>query len=203
MDFTQRFTVPADADATFLILTDLERVAPCMPGATLEGVEGSVYSGRIKVRAGPMQITYQGSVELTETDPVLRRAVLAASGKDTKSAGTARADVIADMEPDSDGTMVTVQAHIDITGKPAQFGRSVMEEVGANIIRQFATRLENMITESETAKASGTTTEATATTKPDDDALNLLTVVGPKVKGLVAAAAGALIIVIWFLSRRR
>ena len=200
MDFTERFRVPADADTTFLILTDLERVAPCMPGATLESVEDSVYSGRIKVRAGPMQITYRGSVELTEADPVERRAVLAASGKDTKSAGTARADVVADMEPDGDGTLVNVEAQIDVTGKPAQFGRSVMEEVGANIIGQFAGRLETMILEDAEAPTVGATA-APATT--NDDALDLLAVVGPKTKRLVAVAVVALLVVAWLLSRRR
>jgi carbon monoxide dehydrogenase subunit G len=174
-----------------------------MPGATLEDVEDSVFSGRIKVRAGPMQITYRGSVELTEADAEARRAVLAAAGKDTKSAGTARADVVAEMEPDGDGTMVTVQAQVDVTGKPAQFGRSVMEEVGANIISQFAGRLENMILEDSTGAGAPSAAVGPTPVMGTDDALDLLDVVGPKTKRLVVATVIAVVVVAWLLSRRR
>jgi hypothetical protein len=150
-----------------------------------------------------MQITYRGSVELIEADAQTRRVVLAAAGKDTKSAGTASADIVAVMVPDGDGTMVAVQAQIDVTGKPAQFGRSVMEEVGANIINQFAGRLEKMILEDSAGADATAAVAAAVPAAENDDALDLLEVVGPTTKRLVAAVIVAVLVLAWFLSRRR
>jgi uncharacterized protein len=149
VQFTNEFRVPADVDTTFKTLTDLERVAPCMPGATLEEVDGDVYTGRMKVKVGPAQMIYRGTAEVTEVDHEAKRAAITARGKETRGSGTASADVTATLTEEGGETVVTVHSDINVTGKPAQFGRGVMADVGTKIIGQFADRLQAMLVEGE------------------------------------------------------
>jgi carbon monoxide dehydrogenase subunit G len=141
MELTNVFTIALGIDETFEVLTDLERVAPCMPGATLEEVEGGTYSGRGKVKVGPMSLTYAGSATLAEQDKDAHTARIEASGREKRGAGTASADVRADLAERDGETVVTVVTDINITGKAAQFGRGVMADVGAKIIDRFAENL--------------------------------------------------------------
>lgn len=219
MEFTEEFTVPAGIDRAFAILTDLERVAPCLPGATLDSVDGSVYSGRMKVRVGPMQVTYQGTAELRDVDPDAKRAVIVASGRDLKSAGTASAGVVAQLTEEADATRVTVVTDIDVTGKPAQFGRGVMADVGANIIRQFAGRLEELLRNEEPTAAPGAPEGAPARNgrvlahaersrqdapSATDESLDLIGVAGgPLLKRLAPVVAGLAVLALWRWRRRR
>ncbi|MFA9431431.1 SRPBCC family protein [Egicoccus sp. AB-alg2] len=155
MEFTNEFTVPTDVETAFAILTDLEKVAPCLPGAQLEEVEGDVYTGRVKVKVGPISMTYRGQAQLAETDAEAKRARIQANGKETRGTGTAKADVHAALRPDGDGTVVTVVTDLTVTGKPAQFGRGVMAEVGTKIIDSFAERLRAMLDEEHAGAGAG------------------------------------------------
>ncbi len=138
MEFTNTFTIPVGIDEAFATLTDLEKVAPCMPGAKLETVDGDVYTGRVKVKVGPMSLTYKGKAELVEKDDDAHTARIEARGSEARGGGTANADVTAALTEVEDGTEVVVTTAIDITGKPAQFGRGVMGDVGKKIIDTFA-----------------------------------------------------------------
>jgi uncharacterized protein len=146
VEFVNEFTVPVGVDRAFEILTDLERVAPCLPGATLEEVDGDAYTGKVKVKVGPIAVTYRGTAELTEKDEDAKHAVIHAKGKEARGAGTAAADVTADLVSEGDEvTKVKVTTDLTITGKPAQFGRGVMEDVGSKLIDTFAERLSAMV----------------------------------------------------------
>jgi carbon monoxide dehydrogenase subunit G len=145
MEFTHEFHVPSDVDTTFATLIDLEKVAPCLPGATLEEVDGDTYTGRVKVKVGPIQVIYRGTAEIVEADHEAHRGRIEARGKETRGAGTASADVVATLHGDGEGTRVVVETDLHITGKPAQFGRGVMADVGTKIIDSFAERLRAML----------------------------------------------------------
>jgi uncharacterized protein len=151
MEFTHEFHVPSDVDTTFTTLIDLEKVAPCLPGATLEEVDGDTYTGRVKVKVGPIQVIYRGTAEIVEVDHETHRGRIEARGKETRGAGTASADVVATLHDDGDGTKVVVDTDLHITGKPAQFGRGVMADVGTKIIDSFAERLRAMLEAGEGA----------------------------------------------------
>lgn len=149
MEFTNTFTIPVEVDEAFVVLTDLERVAPCMPGAKLETVDGDTYTGRVKVKVGPMSLTYKGTAEVVERDHETHTATIRARGSEARGGGTANADVTARLTPVDDGTEVVVETNIEVTGKPAQFGRGVMADVGAKIIDTFAECLARRLAESD------------------------------------------------------
>jgi uncharacterized protein len=155
MEFTHEFHVPSDVDTTFATLIDLEKVAPCLPGATLEEVDGDTYTGRVKVKVGPIQVIYRGTAEIVEVDHEAHRGRIEARGKETRGAGTAAADVVATLLGDEDGTKVVVDTDLHITGKPAQFGRGVMADVGTKIIDSFAERLRAMLEAEEAGGEAG------------------------------------------------
>ncbi len=168
MEFTNEFTIPLGVDETFAVLTDLERVAPCMPGATLEEVDGDTYSGKVKVKVGPMSLTYAGTATVTEQDPDAHTARIEASGREKRGGGTASADVRAQLREAGDQTVVTVTTDINVTGKPAQFGRGVMADVGAKIIDSFARNLRSEL-EAEPSVASAGASPQAPTTPPTDE----------------------------------
>ena len=156
MELDNSFTVPVPPDQAWDVLLDVQRIAPCMPGATVDEVEGDVVNGRIKVKVGPVSLTYRGTAKFTERDPDARRVVMEASGKETRGAGTAAATVRASLAPDAsgDGTQVTMHTTMNVTG-PAQFGRGVMVEVGGKLIDQFAANLAQLIAGDSGAEDSG------------------------------------------------
>lgn len=133
MKLTHSFTAPAPAEEVWEALLDPERVAPCLPGATLTSVDGKTFNGEVKVKLGPVQLLYRGSGEFVEIDPVLRRAVLKASGKDTRGNGTASAVVTFQV-----GDSVEVETDLSVTGRPAQLGRGLIAEVSGKLVDQFA-----------------------------------------------------------------
>jgi uncharacterized protein len=147
MELDHSFTVPVLPDQAWGILLDVERIAPCMPGASVDEVDGDVVNGRIKVKVGPVSLTYKGTAKFTERDSVGHVVVLEAAGKETRGAGTASATVRASMTPDASGsgTEVTMHTTMNVTGRPAQFGRGVMVEVGGKLIEQFAANLAKLI----------------------------------------------------------
>jgi carbon monoxide dehydrogenase subunit G len=145
MELEHSFTVPVAEDRAWEVLLDVERVAPCMPGATLQSVDGDVIHGSIKVKVGPISMTYQGTARFTERDPAGHVITLEASGKDTRGAGTASARVRSMLEGRGNETHVIVHTSLNVTGKPAQFGRGVMTEVGSRLIGIFADNLAKML----------------------------------------------------------
>jgi carbon monoxide dehydrogenase subunit G len=147
MEMDHSFTVPVPPDQAWDVLLDVERIAPCMPGATVDEVDGDVVNGRIKVKVGPVSLTYKGTAKFTERNSDAHVVVLEASGKETRGAGTASANVRASMVPDASGsgTEVTMHTTMNVTGRPAQFGRGVMVEVGSKLVEQFAQNLSKLI----------------------------------------------------------
>jgi uncharacterized protein len=155
MEMDHSFTVPVSPDRTWDVLLDVERIAPCMPGATVEEFDGEVVTGRIKVKVGPVSLTYRGTAKFTERNPDAKNIVLEASGKETRGAGTASATVQAWLEPESSGEATRVSMHttMNVTGRPAQFGRGVIVEVGGKLVEQFAQNLRQLISSDGAASA--------------------------------------------------
>jgi uncharacterized protein len=145
MELDNSFSVPVPPDQAWDVLLDVQRIAPCMPGATVDEVDGDVVHGRIKVKVGPVSLTYRGTAKFTERDPDSHTAVVEASGKETRGAGTASATVRASLAPDESGTLVTMHTTMNVTGRPAQFGRGVMVEIGGKLVEQFAANLATLI----------------------------------------------------------
>ena len=143
MELTNQFRVSVPIDEAWAVLTDLERVAPCMPGAELQEIDGEDYRGIVKVKVGPIAAQYKGTARIVEKDDEQHRAVLRAEGRDTRGQGNASATVTATLTPDDDGgTVVSIVTDLSITGKVAQFGRSILGDVSTKLLGQFAERLE-------------------------------------------------------------
>jgi len=145
MELEHSFTVPVPEDRAWDVLLDVERVAPCMPGATLQSIDGDEIHGSIRVKVGPINMVYKGTARFTERDPAAHVITLEAAGKETRGAGTASAKVRSMLEGVGDQTHVVVHTSLNVTGKPAQFGRGVMAEVGGKLIGIFADNLAAMI----------------------------------------------------------
>jgi uncharacterized protein len=147
IELDHSFTVPVPPDQAWDVLLDVETIAPCMPGATVDEVDGDVVNGRIKVKVGPVSLTYKGTAKFTERNPETRVVVVEAAGKETRGAGTASATVRASLAPEASGsgTEVTMHTTMNVTGRPAQFGRGVMVEVGGKLVEQFAANLAQLI----------------------------------------------------------
>ncbi|WP_240809651.1 SRPBCC family protein [Actinomadura sp. WMMA1423] len=141
MELDHDFTVPVPVDQAWSVLLDVERVAACMPGATLDSVEGEEYSGRMKVKVGAMTITYRGTARIVSADESSRVVAMEASAKEARGSGTAAATVQARLHEEDGTTRVTVHTKLNVTGRPAQFGRNILSEVGSKIIARFATQL--------------------------------------------------------------
>ena len=145
MQLEHQLSVPAPIDVVWPALLDPERVAPCVPGATLTGVDGDSFTGTVKVKVGPIMLLYKGTGEFTETDEQGRRAVLKADAKDTRGNGTVKATVTLTLTDEGDRTTGVVVTDLSITGKPAQFGRGMIADVGGKIIEQFSVCLSEKL----------------------------------------------------------
>src|ERR1039457_4772741 len=155
MELEHSFTVPVPEERAWEVLLDVERVAPCMPGASLDSVDGDAIAGRIKVKVGPIPMTYAGTARFTERDPNAHVITLEASGKETRGAGTASATVRSMLEGQGDQTHVIVHTTLNVTGRPAQFGRGVMAEIGGKLIGIFAANLADMLAAGDSPAAAG------------------------------------------------
>jgi len=145
---TNEFTVNLPIDEAWPIICDVERIAPCLPGAELQEIEGTTYRGVVKIKLGAITANFKGEAEFVERDDTAHRAKLAASGRDTGGRGNARADVTAEAESLSPtSTKCTVTAELNITGKVAQFGRGIMGDVSKKLIDQFSSNLNTMLDE--------------------------------------------------------
>jgi carbon monoxide dehydrogenase subunit G len=166
IELDNSFTVPVSPEQAWDVLLDVERIAPCMPGASVTSVEGDQIEGQVKVKLGPLSLTYKGTAKFTDKDQANHKIAIEATGKETRGAGTASANVQATLTPgDAAGsTLVAIHTSLNVTGRPAQFGRSLLPEVSGKLIAQFASNLEAMISaESPAAEAA---TEAADT--PED-----------------------------------
>lgn len=142
------FTVNKSIDEAWPIICDIERIAPCLPGAQLDEIEGEIYRGRVKVKLGAVSTQFKGEAHFVERDDVAHKAKLKAKGRDTGGRGNADADIYAEAEalsPTSTKCVVTADLHI--TGKVAQFGRGIMGDVSKKLMDQFATNLNTMLDE--------------------------------------------------------
>jgi uncharacterized protein len=190
MQLNSTFKVPVPVDEAWRVMFDYPRLARCMPGATVTEVQGDDVLGRVKVKLGPVSVSYHGKVTFTEKDEALHRVVLSAAGREVRGSGTASAHVTAVMTDAGGATEVNVSTDLNITGRPAQFGRSVVAEVSERLIGQFA---ENLARELESGQA-GTAAQAAPvparSDAPASDSLDLLGLVsGPIIKRLAPVAA--------------
>ncbi len=166
MDLTHRFTVPTSVDETWAHFQDIASVAECFPGATVTSFDGDSFQGSCKVKLGPIALVYNGSGTFVEKDEVAHRFVVDAKGKDKRGNGTAGAKVTLSMDEGPDGTDVEVLTDLAITGKPAQFGRGVMQDVSDKLLGQFVACLETRLT-GGAPEAPGEPAPADATASPE------------------------------------
>lgn len=141
MELINTFTVPVPLDEAWRVLLDPAQLAPCMPGATVDEVQGDDILGRVRVKLGPIAITYRGKVTFVKRDEEQHRVVLDAAAREVQGSGTASARITAAMTGVAAGTEVSVTTDLSITGKPAQFGRNVMSDVSERIMTEFAANL--------------------------------------------------------------
>jgi hypothetical protein len=170
VELTNDFRVGVPVERAWELLTDVEGIAPCMPGAQLQEIQGDEYRGIVKVKVGPITAQYKGVARFLERDEAAHRAVLRAEGRETRGQGNANATITARLEADGDATNVTVVTDLTITGRVAQFGRGVLADVSAKLLGQFVDCLESKLlaptpaaAASESASASETATSAPST----------------------------------------
>jgi uncharacterized protein len=225
MELEHTFTVPVSPEQAFTVLQDIERIGPCMPGASIDSVDGAAFTGKVKVKIGPIQVTYAGEAEYADVDADALTATINARGKESRGSGTANAVVKADIKAVPEGAEVHVVTDLAITGRPAQFGRGVMEEIGQKLINQFADCLAGKLGEEAPADspadagpsdastngtsaapaAAAATTAATRPKAAEPEALDLLDMAGaPVAKRALPVVGGlAVLALLWWLIRRR
>jgi carbon monoxide dehydrogenase subunit G len=162
VELNNDFEVNAPVDKAWAILTDVEKIAPCLPGAQLQEVEGDEYRGIVKVKVGPIAVQYKGAAVFVEKDDANHRAVLKAEGRDTKGAGNASALITAQLQSVGERTKVAVGTDLTVTGKVAQFGRGVMADVSSKLMKQFADNLEQLIENEPAAPGGSAASSSTA-----------------------------------------
>jgi carbon monoxide dehydrogenase subunit G len=155
VELTNEFRVGVPVEQAWQVLTDVERIAPCMPGAQLQEIEGDEYRGVVKVKVGPITAQYKGAAHFVEQDEAEHRAVLRAEGRETRGQGNANATITAQLAPDGDGTKISVTTDLTITGRVAQFGRGVLADVSAKLLGQFADCLESKLLAGEESGGAG------------------------------------------------
>ncbi|MGL5909932.1 MAG: SRPBCC family protein, partial [Phycicoccus sp.] len=147
MELTHRFTVPVPVDRAWETFTDLESVGSCFPGAVVTSADETEFAGTVKVKLGPIALQYSGTGRFVERDDAAHRAVLEAKGKDKRGNGTAGATVRIALDPEGEGTVVDVTTDLAVTGKPAQFGRGVMQDVSDALLQRFVACIEGRFAE--------------------------------------------------------
>ncbi|MFM8302914.1 MAG: SRPBCC family protein, partial [Actinomycetota bacterium] len=164
MKIEDQFRVDVPIEEAWRVLLDVERIAPCMPGAQLQEIEGDEYRGVVKVKVGPITAQYKGAARILEADEAARRIVLKWEGRDTRGQGNASATVTVLLAEDGAATNVSVDTDLNVTGKVAQFGRGVMADVSAKLLAQFVSSLEADVLNGDAAAAAAS---VTATAVPE------------------------------------
>jgi carbon monoxide dehydrogenase subunit G len=169
IELDNSFTVPVPPEQAWEVLLDVERIAPCMPGASVLSVDGESIEGQVKVKLGPLSLTYKGTAKFVEKDAETRTIVLDASGKETRGAGTASASVNAVLKPGEEPGTTTAAIHtsLNVTGRPAQFGRSLLPEISGKLIAQFADNLAALISADGAGAATGEAATGQAAAAPE------------------------------------
>ena len=215
MELNDSFEVAHPVGAVWEVITDVERIAPCLPGAQLTGSDGDVHEGLVKVKVGPITSQYKGKASFTERDDAAHRLLMSASGRDTRGAGNASADITVALEAVTEAsTRVSVHTDLTITGKVAQFGRGVLADVSRKLMGQFADNLAELVAADVASSASGTASDSEAADEahaepaaeaPEPDpapaaeveAVDLLEVAGaPVLKRLLPVILAVILIVI-------
>src|SRR3954452_2013713 len=160
------FTIPAPLEQAWPVLLDVERIAPCLPGASIEGRDGDAYKGTMAVKIGPITSRYAGTVRIEDTDEAAHRAVLRAQARDARGQGTAAASITSTMEAVPEGTKVRVETDLRITGPAAQFGRGVMQDVSAKLMGRFADCLAEEMSAPVGGEAATATEGEAASSRP-------------------------------------
>jgi hypothetical protein len=167
MDLNHEFTVAVPVEDAWRILTDVERIAPCLPGAQLQEIEGDTYRGIVKVKVGPIQAQFKGQANFIERDDVAYRVVLKGEGRDTTGKGNASAIITAELTSlDANSTGVKVLTDLSVTGKVAQFGRGAMADISDKLLAQFVVNLNTLIATDDAPAA--TPADAPQSTHADD-----------------------------------
>ena len=208
MDLQNSFVVPADLDTAWQQLQDVEGLAPCMPGATLGSHDGDEFTGSVKVKLGAVSMVFAGQARFVSKDESTRTVVIEGAGKETKGTGTAKGLVTAVLVQEApDRTRVDVTTEITITGKAAQFGRGVMQDVAARIIDQFSANLAAMMTAGGAEAAAGGATAVPTGLPHHEEAIDLLATAGaPVLKRVIPLVVGLVVVIgviVWIARRRR
>lgn len=212
MDLNHQFEVPVPVEEAWKILTDVERIAPCLPGAELQEVEGDTYRGVVKVKVGPIQAQFKGQASFIERDDAGHKAVLKGEGRDTGGKGNAAAVITAQLSALSPtNTECKVHTDLSITGKVAQFGRGAMADISEKILAQFVVNLNELIAAQPASSAvvNDTTETSSATTDgvrkidgPEAKPIDLLDAAGaPILKRALPVVAVIAAVVIWLIVR--
>jgi uncharacterized protein len=196
VDLTNEFRVSVPVEEAFAILTDVERIAPCMPGATLEEIDGEEYSGSVKVKVGPITANYRGKATFLERDQSGHRAVLRAEGRETRGQGNASATITATITADGGGSAVKVVTDLAVTGKVAQFGRGVLADVSAKLMQQFVDALEADLARFVPADAPATPTPVPSVP------VDLVGAAGVPVAKRVLPVVAVVFVAYWLLRRK-
>lgn len=191
MDLNHQFEVPVPVEEAWKILTDVERIAPCLPGAELQEVEGDTYRGVVKVKVGPIQAQFKGQASFVERDDAAHKAVLKGEGRDTGGKGNASAVITAQLSALSpSNTECKVHTDLSITGKVAQFGRGAMADISEKILAQFVVNLNELISAQPARADAPTETAAPAATSSATEGVRKID--GPEAKPIdLLDAAGA------------
>jgi uncharacterized protein len=197
VELNNEFRVAVPAAKAWEVLTDVERVAPCIPGAQLLSVDGDDFTGAVKVKVGPITVAYQGEASFVEKDKAAQRVVIKANGKETRGSGNAAARVTAQLKDEGEATSVVITTDLTISGKAAQFGRGVLADVASNLIGQFAKNLEADLLGGATAVGSTSAASQPAASSAEGDSVDMLKIVAlplakraaPVLAGLAAGAA--------------
>jgi hypothetical protein len=208
MDLNHQFTVAVPVEDAWRILTDVERIAPCLPGAQLQEIEGETYRGVVKVKVGPIQAQFKGQASFIERDDAAHKVVLKGEGRDTTGKGNAAAVITAEMTPvDASNTSVTVNTDLSVTGKVAQFGRGAMADISDKLLAQFVVNLNALIAEQpataapaakEAAQTDGVRTIESAEVAP----LDLLSAAGsPILKRAIPVVVVVVAVLVWLVVR--
>ena len=208
MDLNHQFVVAVPVEDAWRILTDVERIAPCLPGAQLQELEGDTSRGIVKVKVGPIQAQFKGQANFIERDDVAHKVVLKGEGRDTTGKGNAAAVITAEMTAvDASSTSVTVNTDLSVTGKVAQFGRGAMADISDKLLAQFVVNLNTLIAEQpataaapavEQAPTDGVRTIESADVAP----LDLLSAAGsPILKRALPVVVVVVAVLVWLVVR--
>jgi carbon monoxide dehydrogenase subunit G len=191
MQIEDQFRVPVPIDDAWRLLLDIERIAPCLPGAQLQEVEGDEYRGMVKVKVGPITAQYKGAAHLEQVDDTAHTAVLRAIGRDTRGQGNASAAIKLSMRADGDATVVSIDTDLAVTGKVAQFGRGVLADVSAKLLTQFVNNLERDVLAGDAPSDDAPRDDAPREDAPRDDESTAYEATADEPRSGNGAAAGA------------